>query len=71
MGDAFGEGGLFERAAELALEDAVNASDLLLFAKLEAVADDLRLAVLAMLSGNEIAALDGALFAMAALAFEE
>ena len=67
----FWQGGLFEGVAELALEDAVDAADLLLFAKLEAVADDLRLAVLAVLSGNEVAALDGALFAVAALAFEE
>ena len=67
----FVQGGLFEGAAELAFENAVDAADLLLFAKLEAVADDLRLAILAMLSGNEVAALDGALFAVAALAFEE
>jgi hypothetical protein len=51
-GDAFRQGGLFKGAAELALEDAVDAPDLLLFAKLEAVADDLRLTVLPMLSGN-------------------
>src|SRR4051794_1717521 len=70
-GDAFGVCGLFVGAAELALENAVDAPDLLLFTKLETVADDFGLAVLSMLSGNEIAALDGALLAVAALALEE
>ena len=70
-GDALLQRGLFEGVAELPFEHAVDAADLLLFAKLQAVADDLRLAILAMLSGNEIALFDGALFAVAALAFEE
>jgi len=43
----------------------------LLFAKLQAVADDLRLAILAVLAGREIAFLDAALFGVAALAFEK
>ena len=57
--------------AELAFEHAVDAADLLLFAKLQAVADDLRLAILAVLAGNEIALFDGALFGVAALAFQK
>ena len=67
----FWQRGLFEGAAELAFQHAVDAAHLLLFAQLQAVADDLRLAVLAVLSGNEVALLDGALLAVAALALEK
>ena len=63
--------GLLEQVAELRFEQPVVAAGLLLFAELEAVADDLGLAILAVLAGNEIAALDGALFGVAALAFQE
>src|SRR5689334_12085038 len=69
-GDTLLQGGLFEAGAELALQHAVNAADFLLFAKLQAVADDLRFAILAMLSGDEVALFDGALLAVTALAFE-
>ena len=39
--------------------------------KLQAVADDLLLAVFAMLPGDEVALFDGALLAVAALAFQK
>ena len=70
-GDALWMRGLFEGVAELGFQHAVDAAHLLLFAQLQAVADHLRLAVLAMLSGDEVALFDGALFAVAALAFEK
>ena len=70
-GDAFHGRGFFEGAAELAFENAVHAARLLLLAQLQAVADDLLCAVLAMLAGDEIALFDGALLAVAALAFEK
>ena len=57
--------------AELAFEKLIIAARLLLFAKLQTVADDLRLAILAVLAGSEIALFDGALLGVAALAFEE
>src|SRR5581483_12190780 len=69
-GDAFGGRRLFIGAAELCFQHAVNAAHLLLFAELQAVADDLLFAVLTMLPGDEIALFDGALLAVAALAFE-
>src|SRR5204862_7388418 len=59
-----------EGGAELAFQDAVDAADLLLFAKLQAVADDFFRPILAVLAGNEIAFFNGALFAVAALALE-
>src|SRR5262249_49877272 len=62
-------GGL-EVAAELVLEHAVDALDLLLLAKLQAVAGELRLPRLAVLPGREGALLDRALFGLAALALE-
>jgi hypothetical protein len=43
----------------------------LFFAKLQTVADKLRFSILAMLAGNEVAALDGALIRVAALALQE
>ena len=70
-GDALGKGGLFEVVAELGLQQAVDAARLLLFAQLQAVADELGFAIFAVLPGNEVALFDGALFAVAALAFQE
>ena len=64
-GDALGAAGLLEVVAELAFQHEVDALGLLLFAQLQAVADDLGLAVFAMLAGNEVALLDGALFGVA------
>jgi hypothetical protein len=65
-------GGFFEGVAELGFEDAVDAADLLLLAKLQAVADDLLyFAILAVLSGNKVALFDGALLGMAAFALQE
>ena len=60
-----------EVAAELVLEHAVDALDLLLLAQLQAVADDLRLAQLAVLAGGHVALLDRALLGVAALSLEE
>src|SRR5271157_4774407 len=50
---------------------AVHAPHLLLLAELQTVADDLLRPLLAVLSGDEIALLDSALFAVAALPFEK
>ena len=55
-GDALHRAGLLEHVAELRFEQAVIPAGLLLFAKLQAVADDLRLSILAVLAGNEVAA---------------
>ena len=63
--------GLFEQVAELAFEDAEIAASLLLFAKLDAIADDLGLLVLAVLAGRKVALFDGALLAVAALALSK
>ena len=52
-GDALHAAGLLEQIAELVFEQLIIAAGLLLFAKLQAVADDLRLAILAVLAGNE------------------
>jgi hypothetical protein len=62
--------GLFEPAAELTFQDAVDAAHFLFFAELQAVADDLRFAVLTVLSGDEVALFDGALLAVTTLALE-
>src|SRR5262249_37814212 len=69
-GNAFGLGGLFIHPAELRFEDAINAAHLLLFTKLQAIADDFGFAVLAVLSGDKVAALDGTFLAMASLALQ-
>src|SRR4051812_13935896 len=45
--------GFLEKVAELRFKQAVVPARFLLLAKLQAVADDLRLPVLAMLAGNE------------------
>ena len=70
-GDAARAVGLLEVAAELILEHAVDALDLLLLAQLHAVADHLGLARAAVLAGRHVALLDGALLGVAALALEE
>ena len=63
--------GRLEVAAELVLEHAVGALDLLLLAQLDAVADHLRLARAAVLAGRHVALLDRALLRVAALALQE
>src|SRR6185436_7926444 len=70
-GDAAHPFGLLEVLAELILEHAVDALHLLLLAELDAVAGQLGLARLAVLSGGEVALLDGALLGVAALTLEE
>src|SRR5262249_9232410 len=67
-GDAARPLGRLEVAAELILENPVDALDLLLLTKLQAVAGELRLPRLAVLSRRESALLDGALLRVAALA---
>jgi hypothetical protein len=66
---SLGASRLFEIAAELALEKAVGALDLLLLAKLKAIAGDLRAARLAVLAGHEIALFDFALLGETPQAF--
>ena len=64
-------GGLLEVVAELAFLREVHALRLLLFAKLQAVADDLGLTVFAVLAGSEVALLDRTLVGETLCAFEE
>ena len=70
-GDAARPLGRLEVAAELILEHAVDALDLLLLAQLQAVAGELRLPRLAVLPRREVALLDRALLRVAALALQE
>src|ERR1700733_5333393 len=70
-GDAFGQGGLFEIVAKLGFEQAIDAARLLLLAQLQTAAYQLGLAVFAMLAGDKVALLDGALLRMAALPLQE
>src|SRR5262249_12734981 len=70
-GDAFHGAGFFEQIAELPFEQLVIAARLLLFAKLKAVAYDLRFAILAMLAGREVTLLHCAFFGVAALTLQE
>ena len=70
-GDALHFDGFLEGIAELRFEDAENAADLLFLAKLQAVTDKFRFAILAVLARNEVAALNCALVRVAALAFQE
>src|ERR1041384_7925042 len=70
-GDAARPLRLLEVAAELILEHAVDALDLLLLAQLHAVAGQLLLARLPVLPRREVALLDRALLGVAALALEE
>ena len=62
---------LLEVVAELAFEREVNTLGFLLFAQLQTVANNLGLTVFPMLSGSEVALLDGALIAETLCAFEE
>jgi hypothetical protein len=66
-----GAGRFFEIVAELAFLGEVNPLGFLLLAQLQAVANDLGFAVLAMLAGSKITLLDGTLIAEALGAFEE
>src|SRR5204863_437217 len=70
-GDAARPLGGLDIAPELILEDAVNPLHLLLFAQLQPVAGQLRLARLAVLAGREVALLNRAFFRIAPLPFEE
>ena len=70
-GDPLAPVGLLEVAAELALEHAVDALDLLLLAELQAVAQRAAGAPAAVLAGRVAAALDRALLLEAAVALEE
>jgi hypothetical protein len=63
--------GLFKIVTELAFEREVDAFGFLLLAQLQTVADNLGLAVFPMLSGSEVAFLDGTLIAKTLCAFEE
>src|SRR5260370_14350249 len=69
--DALLSGGLLEQVAELVLQQAVVAARFLLFAQLQAIANQFRLAILAVLAGSEVALLDGALFSVTALPFQK
>src|SRR5436190_7702896 len=69
-GDAGVLRGALEVEPELALQQAVDALDLLLLAKLNAVAENLR-APAAVLAGGVVAALDGAFVLEAAIALQE
>src|SRR5688572_10023364 len=60
-----------EVPAELVLQHAVDALDLLLLAQLQTVADQLGLAQLAVLPGREVALLDRTLLRVAALPLQE
>ena len=60
-----------EVAAELVLEHAVDALDLLLLAQLQAVAHELGLPQLAMLSRRQVALLDRALLRVTTLSLQE
>src|SRR5580698_1215400 len=70
-GHALGPRSLLKIVAELALLGKVHALGLLLFAELQTIAHDFRLAVFTVLAGSEIALLDGTLIAKALGAFEE
>src|SRR6202050_4282670 len=70
-GDATSARGFLEVIAKLAFEREVDALGFLLLAQLQAIANDLGLAVFPMLSGSEVALLDGTLIAETLGAFEE
>jgi hypothetical protein len=63
--------GIAEHFAELALEHAVDAADLLLFAQLRAVTGQALAGLLAVLAGRIGTALDGTFVSEALFAFEE
>src|SRR5262249_39138973 len=60
-----------EIVTELILEHPVDALDLLLLAKLETVAGELRFTGLAVLPGREVSLFDGALLRVAAFPFQK
>ena len=60
-----------EKIAELAFEQLIITAGLLFFAELKTVTYDLGLAILSMLARGKVTLLDGALFGVAALPFEE
>ena len=68
---ALGARGLLKIIAELFFQREIDALGLLLFAQLQTVADDLGLAVFAMLSGREVALLDRAFLTETLCALEE
>src|ERR1017187_9994297 len=70
-GDASGAGGAFKVVAELFFLSKVDALRLLFLAKLQPVADDFGLAVLAVLAGSEITLFDRTFIGEALCAFEE
>src|SRR5258708_613124 len=70
-GDAAAPVGLLEVGAELRLEHAVDALDLLLLPQLQALAEPAAAAARAVLAGREVAALDRALLLEAAVALQE
>src|SRR5690349_7108431 len=70
-GYALGARGLLEIVAELFFQREVDALGLLLLAELETVANDFGFAVFSVLSGSEVALLDGALIAEALGALEK
>jgi len=70
-GNAPGTRRLLEVIAKLAFQHEVDAFRFLLLAELQTVANNLGLAILPVLSGSEIALLDGTLIAKTLCAFEE
>src|SRR6185436_16333827 len=70
-GDALPPIGFLEVAAELVLQHAVGALDLLLLSQLNAVTHHLRLAGATVLSGRDVVLLNRALVRVAALALQE
>jgi hypothetical protein len=69
--DASRARGLLEIVTELAFQREVDALGFLLLAQLQAVANNLGFAVFPMLSGSEVALLNGTLIAETLRAFEE
>ena len=63
--------GLLEIRPELVFKDAVDAFDFLLLTQLQAVSDDLRFTITAVLSGRKVPFFDPACRFEAALAFQE
>jgi hypothetical protein len=70
-GNPPGTRGFLEIVAELTFQREVDALCFLLLAQLQAIANNLGFAVFPMLSGSEVALLDGALIAKTFCAFEE
>src|SRR5688572_25133228 len=70
-GDPGHRAGFLEQVAELGFHQTVVPLGLLLLAKLQAITDNLGLTILAVLAGNEVAALDRAFFCMTTLSLQE